>query len=194
MKISLVIATALLIAVTPAFSELSEREMVDLINGVSLRINGGEVNALTELTTLPGNVAVPALLNIFKSNYSIFGATALNKSIGAKAAQLITTTPGGEAFLVKLLKDAREGQSNIVYFQQVSAINCLGLVKNKLAVRVLCGALADSEMGGRAAEALSMMGLPDAPYSAKSKPAPKKAEAVAKWKTWWDAHKGNYSD
>jgi hypothetical protein len=194
MKISLVVATALLFAATPAFSELSEQEMIGLINRVSLRINGGEINALNDLTTLPGNVAEPVLLDIFKHNYNVFQATPLNRSIGTKAAQLVTTTPGGEEYLVKLLKDAREGQSNNIYFQQVSAVNCLALVKNKLAVRVLCGALADSEIGGRAADALVTMSLPDAPYSPKSKPAPKKAEAVAKWKTWWDAHKGNYSD
>ena len=168
--------------------------MVDLINRVNLRINGGEVNALTELTTLPGNVAEPVLLDIFKHNYNVFQATPLNRSIGTKAAQLVTTTPGGEEYLVKLLKDAREGQPNNIYFQQVSAVNCLALVKNKLAVRVLCGALADSEIGGRAADALATMSLPDAPYSAKTRPAPKKAEAVAKWKTWWDANKGNYGD
>lgn len=55
MKISLVIVTALLIAVTPSFSEPSEKEMIDLINRVNVRINGGELNALTELTTLPGD-------------------------------------------------------------------------------------------------------------------------------------------
>lgn len=116
------------------------------------------------------------MLDIFKYNYNVFGATALNKSIGAKTAQLITTTPGGEAYLVKFLKDAREGQPNGIYFQQVSAVKCLALVKNKLAVRVLCGALADSEIGGRAADALATMNLPDAPYAAKTKPAPKGAE------------------
>jgi hypothetical protein len=45
---------------------------VDLINRVSLRINGGEVNALTDLTTIPVDVAVPALLNAFKYNYNVF--------------------------------------------------------------------------------------------------------------------------
>jgi hypothetical protein len=83
MKISLVIATALLIAVSPAFSKLSEKEMVDLINRVSLRINGGEVNALTDLTTLPVDVAVPALLNAFKYNYNVFQATPLTRSVAA---------------------------------------------------------------------------------------------------------------
>ena len=194
MKFSLGVVAALLIAVTPAFCERSEKEMIDLINRVNVRINGGEINALNDLTTLPGDWATPALLNIFKYNYNVFGATALNKSIGAKAAQLITTTPGGEAYLVKLLKDAKEGQPNGIYFQQVSATKCLALVKGKLAVRVLCGALADSEIGGRAADALASMSLPEAPYSPKTKPTPKRAEAVAKWKTWWDANKGNYSD
>jgi hypothetical protein len=94
----------LLVAISPAFSELSEKEMVDLINRVSLRINGGEVNALTDLTTLPVDVPVPALLKAFKYNYNVFQATPLNKSIGAKAAQLLQTTPGAEENLLKLFK------------------------------------------------------------------------------------------
>ena len=142
MKIGLAVATAFLIAVTPAFSELSEKEMVDLINRVSLRINGGEVNALTDLTTLPVNVAVPALLNAFKYNYNVFRATPLNKAIGAKAAQLLTTMPGAEGDLLKLFKIARDDVPNNVYFQQDSAIKCLQLVNNKFSVRILCAALA----------------------------------------------------
>ena len=194
MKISLSIAAALLLAITPAFSELSEKEMVDLINRVSLRINGGEVNALTDLTTLPVNVAVPALLNAFKYNYNVFRATPLNKAIGAKAAQLLTTTPGVEEDLLKLFKIARDDLPNNVYFQQDSAIKCLRLVNNKFSVRVLCAALAPTEIGCKAADALATMSLPDAPYVMNEKSRPSKPDGVAKWKVWWDAHKGNYSD
>ena len=194
MKFSISIATALLVAITPAFSELSEKEMVDLINRVSLRINGGEVNALTDLTTLPGDVAVPALLNAFKYNYNVFRATPLNKSIGAKAAQLLQTTPGAEENLLKLFKITRDDVPNNVYFQQESAIGCLRLVNNKFSVRVLCAALAPTEIGCKAADALATMSLPDAPYVMNEKSRPSKPDGVAKWKAWWDAHKGNYSD
>ena len=194
MKISLSIAAALLLAITPAFSELSEKEMVDLINRVSLRINGGEVNALTDLTTLPVNVAVPALLNAFKYNYNVFRATPLNKAIGAKAAQLLTTTPGVEEDLLKLFKIARDDLPNNVYFQQDSAIKCLRLVNNKFSVRILCAALAPTEIGCKAADALATMSLPDAPYVMNEKSRPSKPDGVAKWKAWWDAHKGNYND
>lgn len=194
MKISLVIAAALLIAVTPAFSEMSEKEMVDLINRVSQRINGGDINALTDLTTLPVNVATPALLNAFKYNYNVFRATPLNKAIGAKAAQLLITMPGAEEDLVKLFKIARDDIPNNVYFQQESAIGCLRLVNNKFSVRVLCVALAPTEIGCKAADALAKMGLPDAPYTMNEKSRPSKADGVAKWKAWWEAHKGSYSE
>ena len=194
MKIGLAVATAFLIAVTPAFSELSEKEMVDLINRVSLRINGGEVNALNDLTTLPGNVAVPALLNAFKYNYNVFRATPLNKAIGAKAAQLLTTMPGAEEDLLKLFKIARDDIPNNVYFQQDSAIKCLQLVNNKFSVRILCAALAPTEIGCKAADALAKMSLPDAPYVMNEKSRPSKADGVVKWKAWWDVHKGNYSE
>lgn len=194
MKLSLAVVIGLLLAATPAFSELSEKEMVDLINRVNLRINGGEVNALTDLTTLPVDVAVPALLNAFKYNYNVFRATPLNKSIGAKAAQLLQTTPGAEANLLKLFKIARDDLPNNVYFQQDSAIKCLRLVNNKFSVRVLCAALAPTEIGCKAADALATMSLPDAPYVMNEKSRPSKPDGVAKWKAWWDAHKGNYSD
>ena len=194
MKLSLAVFLGLLLAATPAFSEMSEKEMVDLINRVSLRINGGEVNALTDLTTLPVDVAVPALLNAFKYNYNVFRATPLNKAIGAKAAQLLTTTPGAEEDLLKLFKIARDDLPNNVYFQQDSAIKCLRLVNNKFSVRVLCAALAPTEIGCKAADALATMSLPDAPYVMNEKSRPSKPDGVAKWKAWWDAHKGNYND
>ena len=196
MKISLVIATALLIAVASAFAERSEKEIIDLINQVITRVNHGEINALNDLTALPGDYSTPAFLVIFKQNYNLYGATAQNRAIGAKAAELITTTPGGEKYLVKLLNNAKEGESNGIYFQEISAINCLQFVNNKLSVRVLCGALADTEIGRKAADALSKMSLPDAPYPPppKNKPAPRNPESIAKWRLWWDGHKANYTD
>ena len=196
MKISLRIATAFLIAVASAFAERSEKEIIDLINQVITRVNHGEIKALNDLTTLPGDYSTPAFLVIFKQNYNLYGATAQNRAIGAKAAELITTTPGGEKYLVNLLNNAKEGESNGIYFQEVSAINCLQLVNNKLSVRVLCGALFETEIGRKAAAALASMNLPDAPYPPppKNKPAPKNPESVAKWKLWWDGHKANYTD
>lgn len=110
-----------------------------------------------------------------------------------KCAQLLTTTPGGEDYLVKLLQNTREDIPNDVYYQQVSAIKCMLLVNQKFAVRVLCSGLVDNESGGRAASTLALMGLPDAPYSTKEEMAPSKLDGIAKWKLWWEAHKDNYA-
>ena len=192
MKFPLAIGLAWFIVAAPAFCEPSQREFMDHMNRIQIRINGGEIDSLKELTAYPGKWATPAFLTIFKQNYNVNGATPLNKGIGLKCAQLLTTTPGGEDYLVKLLQNTNEDIPNDVYYQQVSAIKCMLLVNQKFAVRILCSGLVDNEIGGRAASALALMGLPDAPYSTKKEIAPSKLDGIAKWRVWWEAHKDNY--
>lgn len=192
MKTRLAIGIAWFIAAFPAFSEPSQKEVVGLMNRVTHRVNDGDINALNDLTTLPGKYAAPAFITIFKNNYNIASATPQNRAIGLKCAQLLTTTPGGEEYLVKLLKDAPDPVPNQLYFQQYYAINCMLLVEQKFAVRVLCSGLNDNEIGGRAAKTLSKMKLPDAPFPPNDQPDEKNVITVPKWKLWWEAHKDNY--
>jgi hypothetical protein len=192
MKTRLAIGIAWFIAAFPAFSEPSQKEVVALMNRVTHRVNDGDINALNDLTTLPGKYAAPAFITIFQQNYGIGNATAQNRAIGLKCAQLLTTTPGGEEYLMNLMKDAPDPLPNQLYFQQYYAINCMLLVEQKFAVRVLCRGLNDNEIGGKVANALAMLKLPDAPYPPIEKPNEKNVVAVPKWKIWWEAHKDNY--
>lgn len=194
MKISLAFIAALLLSVTPSFSEPSQQEILNLTNRVILRTNEGDINALNDLTTLPTKYAVAALLSIFKNNYNIADATAQNKAIGVKCAQVIATTPGGEKYVKYLLEDASENKPRSIHFQQISAIKCMLILNNKMSVRVLCSSLYDSEIGGRAAHALAMMKLPDAPYATTLDSPISKSDGIAKWRVWWDAHKDTYAD
>jgi hypothetical protein len=194
MKLLPLIAMAFLVSRSVAWSEMTDKEIIALMNRVTLSTNGGDINSLNELKAMPPKWAVVSYLTLFKQNYNINGATPQNKAIGAKCAQLLTTTPDGEALLVKLINDIDLKLPNQIYYQQISAINCMRIVNNKFAVRVLGAALNDTEMGGRAANALAMMKLPDAPFTLKQEARPSNAEGVAKWRTWWDANKGNYTE
>ena len=192
MKLNLLIALALFCVAGSVFSEPSEKEVIALMNKVQARVAGGDVKALDELTTLPGSWSPPAFLTIFKQNYNIYGATASNRAIGARCAQLATSTAGGEEYLVKLLKG--KAANNGIYYQQDSAIKCLVVVHNDTSVRILGGALADvdtEEIGPKPTRALTTLNLPGSPISPKDRVSD--ADAFAKWRKWWDGHKGDYS-
>lgn len=190
MKLSLLVV-AIFGVVGSVFSEPTDKEVIDLMNKVTIRVNGGDLKALNELTALPGHWATPALLSIFKQNYNIYMATPQNKAIGLKAAQLAISTDGGEEYLLKLLKG--KPANNYVYFQQDSAIKCLVLVHDGRSIRILGASLDDldpAEIGPKVVNALASLNLPGAPVSAKERIS--YAAALAKWKTWWASHKENY--
>jgi hypothetical protein len=195
MNTRLVTAFALLSMIASGFSEPSDKEAIALINKVELRVNGGDTSALNDLMVLPGKMAVPAYLNFFKNNYNIFGATRQNRGIGEKAAELATKIPGGEEYLVKLLKKKPDDSPNWVFAQQSTGIKALICANNKTAVRILCGALDEPEIGGRAANALANLGIPGAPYSSNNKgsDATSNAEGIAKWKKWWNDNAYKYA-
>lgn len=191
MKLNLFIATVLFCVAGSVFAEPTEKEFLAVMNKVQARVAGGDVKALDELTTLPGSWSTPAFLTIFKQNYNIYGFTPTNRAIGARCAQLATTTSGGEEYLVKLLKG--KPADNRVYYQQDSAIKCLVANNNATSVRILGGsldAIDEEEIGPKVTRALTALNLPGAPMSSKDRVS--NAEALKKWKQWWDAHKGDY--
>lgn len=188
------IAFAFLCISATLFAEPSQQEVVALMNKVQSRVAGGDVNALNDLSTLPGSWAAPAFLTIFQQNYNIYGETAQNRAVAEKCADLATTVPGSEEYFVKLLKKKDANSPNWVYAQQKTAVKLLLLVHNKASVRIFCSALDDPEMGGKVANALATMGLPDAPYASKDKSAISSADDIAKWKQWWESNKNNYAD
>jgi hypothetical protein len=195
MNTLLIIALICLSAVTRGFSEPpapTKDEVIALMNKVQDRIGYGDVSALDQLLTLPGNWAVPAFLDIFAQFYNLPQPTATDQAMEARAAQLCTTVDGGEAYLVKLMRDKPEGSPNFVYIQQDNAINCLIFAHNNTSMRVLCSALDQPQMGGRMANALAMMGLPGAPYSSNNINAISGAKEVAQWKQWWKANGNDY--
>lgn len=191
MKTVPVIAFAFFCTVAPVFSEPSEKELVSLMNRVQSRVAAGEINALNDLTTLPGKFAVPAFLTIFKQHYNLNGATATDRAIGVKCAEFATSIPGSDEYLISLLKG--KPANNGIYFQQDSAIQCLVIVHNDKTVRILGGSLDsldEEEIGPKVTHALADLKLPEAPISPRERVS--NAEALKRWKQWWQAHKDAY--
>jgi hypothetical protein len=195
MNTRVVFAFIFLSAVTSGFSEPTQQEVIALMNKVEARVAAGDASALDDLLTLPGNWAVPALIDIFKENYVVYGATPQMKAIGKKAALLATTVSGGEEYLTKLLKKKPDDDPNWVFIQQDMGIKALIVADNKTAVRLFCGALDEPEIGARAANALAAMNLPGAPYASKDKSGrtSASAESINQWKQWWDSNASNYA-
>ncbi len=75
-------------------------------------------------------------------------------------------------------------------------------MNNKFAVRVLCEALSEPDIGEQTAlifEALLKMDIPSPPYPKNSEPDryPEGSvgpEGLAKWKQWWEENKNNYQE
>jgi hypothetical protein len=193
MKTICFIFFALLCVFANAFSEPSEQEIITLTNKVIDEINSGHVNALNELMVLPGDWAVPSFIAIFKDNYNIYGETPLNHAIGVKCAELATRVPGGEDYMVKMLRVRQDENDNATYFQQITCIKLLICAHNNTSVRVCGSALDDPDVAGLAANALATMSLPNAPYSSEDNTATSDATGIAKWKQWWEGNKGNYN-
>jgi hypothetical protein len=173
-----------------ALSEPSEKEVVALMNKVQTRVAAGDVKAVDELASLPGQFAAPAFLTIFKQNYSISGATPTQKAIGERCAKLLTTTKGCEEYVVKLLKG--KPVNNYAFYQQDSAIKCLVLIHDVTSIRILGNALEEvdpEEIGPKLTRALTSLNLPGAPIAPKDKLS--NADALAKWKRWWQDHKAD---
>lgn len=192
MKLYPLIALALLSLSNPVFADPSEKELVSLMNRVQRSIAEGDVNALSDLTTLPGKFAVPAFLTIFKQHYNLNGATATDRAIGVKCAEFATSIQGSDEYLISLLKG--KPANNGIYFQQDSAIQCLVIVHNDKTVRILGGSLDtldEEEIGPKVTHALTDLKLPEAPISPRDRVS--NAEALKKWKQWWQAHKDAYT-
>jgi hypothetical protein len=192
MKINLFIVLACLCTAGSVFSEPSEKEIIGLMNRVQARVADGDIKALDELTILPPKWSTAAFLTIFKNYYNIKDGTAKMKATAIRTAELATTTSGSEDYIVKLLKG--KTANNYVYFQQDAAIKCLLVVHNDTSVRILCGALDDvdrDEIGPKVTRALAMLNLPGAPVSPNQRVS--NADALAKWKMWWEAHKNDYT-
>lgn len=197
MNFRLITALIFLSGIIPCFSEPpapTREEVGALMNKVQDRVASGDVSALDQLLTLPGNWAVPALLDIFEEHYNLNLPSATDLAMEARAAQLATSVAGGEAYLVKLLRKKPDDSPPWVFGQQDVAIQCLIYAHNNTAVRLCCGALDQPDIGGRAANALATMKLPGAPYSSEdtSGKSSGDAGAITKWKQWWKANANNY--
>lgn len=171
----------------------TQKEVIAMLNRVQARVASGDLKAMDELTTLPGDWAAPALLHIFKHNYQIAGATPTNKAAGLKAAQLATTVAGGEEYLVKLLEDKPAREAEAVAPEQEAGIRMLVAAKNHAAVRILCGALDQPQMSKKVVRALNQLSLPGAPQFPPDRMKNADLEVIAKWKEWWAANKETYN-
>lgn len=194
MKRGLIVAVVLFTAAFSWAAEPTQKEFAALMNKVTDGLMREKIEALNDLTTLPGNFAAPALLTFFKQNYNLNGATPFNKAVGVKCAHLLETTPGCDEYMIKLLKNTDENLPGSIFYQQMSTVKCMFILNNKFAVRILSNGLNDNEVGGRVANAYALMNLPDAPYTLKQDQPPAKSADIAKWKAWWETHKDRYAE
>jgi hypothetical protein len=196
MKSPVLLAFAFLGCASIGYAEPTQQEVIALMNKVEARVAAGDASALDDLLTLPGHWAVPALIDIFKENYVVYGATPKMQAIGRRAATLATSVSGGEEYLAKLLTKKPDDDPNYVFIQQDMAIKALIVADNKTAVRLFCGALDQPEIGARTANALAAMNLPGAPYSSRDKSGrtTASAEHIDQWKQWWNSNASNYAD
>jgi hypothetical protein len=188
------IALIVLSVATHGFSEPpapTKEQVIALMNKVQERVAGGDISALDDLLALPGNWAVPALLDIFEEHNN--PAEANERAMAARAAELATSVAGGEKYLIMTMKDNPDDSPPWVFGQQDTAIRCLIFARNNTAVRVLCSALDQPQMGGRVANALANMNLPGAPYSSIHKDDTSSAAGIAQWKQWWKTNASHYA-
>ncbi|HEY3899238.1 MAG TPA: hypothetical protein VGM54_11525 [Chthoniobacter sp.] len=185
MNVKLLTALPLLCTAALAFSEPSGDEISTRISRVQTRVTGGDISALNDLTALPAKNSCPAFLAIYKKNRT-------DTAVTSKCAQLLVAVPGGEEFIQKLLD--RKAVDNPEFSQQEIAINCLVLNHDKTSVRILASTLDyfnPKEMGPIILRALATLNPPGSPTMPKGHADG--AEALAQWKEWWSANKGNFS-
>jgi hypothetical protein len=185
MKRILAVAFVLNCLAGRAFTAPSEVQNLELVNRVQARVAAGDTDALNDLTTLPANDSCPALFAIFKKNRN-------DAVVRSKCAQLAVTVPGGEEFILKLLK--RRAADNPEFSWQEIAIRCLVLNHTKTSVRILGSTLDDidlEELGPNVIRALAELNPPASPIMPTNHAVD--AEALAEWKRWWAANNGNYT-
>jgi len=177
---------------------MTDKEILAIINKVTLRVTGGDVAALNDLKTLPNDFAVPSLLMFFRQNHFVLHETPQNRAIAAKASQLVLEIPDADVYLKGLFKKQSTADLPGWFLsQRNAAVACLVQLHNKFAIRAVANSLTDPDVGidlATLAGALADMNIPSAPYSKATRKQSSSADGIAKWQQWWQENKAQYTE
>jgi hypothetical protein len=181
----LVVFFALLCAADGAFSATSDEESLALANRVQARVAAGDTAALNDLTTVPAKYTWPALVAAFRKNRN-------DAAVISKCAQLMVTVPGGQEYVLRLLKS--KAANNDEYAQHEIAIRFLVLNRTQTSVRILGSTLDEvdrDEIAPLVISGLAALNPPGSPVVLKGHDAD--PWVLTQWQEWWHANKGNYA-
>ena len=196
MKFSFALTLFLCFAV-PLYAEMTDKEMIAVINKVQRAYLAGNKDSLEELQKLPTNTAVPALLPYFNQNFQLFRPDAKKEAEARRIAKLILDLPGIDGFIKGLLKISPSKNPGWILHQRNGIIDMLIFVHNKTSVRLFAdllndpdNALPDKDLG----RFLALLNIPGAPFSKETQKEAITPEGMKRWKEWWETNKGDYPE
>ena len=121
-------------------------------------------------------------------------------AFASKCAELVAQIPDSENFFKQLWQKPTAPKTGLLLANRAAAFKLLAIMHGKFAVRVLCEALSEPDIGDQSElilEALLKMDIPSPPYPKTTEPdrypeGSVGVEGLAKWKQWWEEHKTEY--
>ena len=176
--------------------QLQQDPAVKILGRIHDGINSGDSTAFDEIQNLSGMYAMSELVLIFRARiFEPMGhkPTPVQTAFILKCAELVPQISDAEAYFKQLWQKPTLPKTGALPVRREAAFNLLAAMNNKFAVRVLCEALSEPDIGEQAAlihAALLKMDIPTPPYPKNSEPDryPEGAvgpEGLAKWKQWW---------
>ena len=177
-------------------AEMSDKEIMAVVNKVQRAYTGGNKDSLDQLTKLPTSSAVPALLIFFKQNFYTFHPTTETNAEALRIAKMIIDLPNSAGYMKPFFKTPPAKNLPAWYIQQRNnIIDLLILVDGKFSVRMFADQLNDpaniltpKDLG----RYLALLNISGAPFSKETQNAAGTTDGIAKWKEWWDANKSDY--
>ena len=158
---ALVITTVIVRAAPPT------KEMLDTLNKVARQVNAGNADALEQLRTIPKDTSFhPLFRYVLENRWQHDKPEALK--IAKKAAQIIVETPRYTDYFTELFsKDNLKFEKNPNFGRlRLMAIETLGYINNRDAIRILCESMESPASSFFTAE-LAKMNTPGAPFTSK---------------------------
>jgi hypothetical protein len=195
---TLVALTVCLLPLSRATAQTEQqKQTMVVLKSASERLMRGDITALDDVKALPGDDSVAGLLMFFKQNFYVFSKETQKKAIAAKAAEYITVCPTAGDYIKRLFKkEAGRPKSGMLMNYRQTTLDSLTSAKNPFAIRLLFELMDETELEVRVGDfsvALAKMDLPSAPYSSQSRKGADTPDGIAKWRSWWEANRGEYA-
>ena len=202
MKTPIVLTTFLIFASIFAeiarSAEMSDKEVMAVVNRVLRAYTGGDKDSLNELKKLPTNSAIPALLIFFKQSFYTFRPNAKTNAEALRIARMIVALPDSAGYMKPLFKTPPAKNPPGWYInQRGQIIDLLILLDSKFSVRMFADQLNDpdnilepKDLG----RYLALLNIPGAPFSKDTQKSAATPEGMQKWREWWAANKGDYPE